>query len=152
MLRGPDFFGFAGIPPIEVPALPLELHVAEKLHAYSRDYGGRQSSRVKDLVDLVLIPSTAAFNAGRLRQAIDRTIVSRNTPRVPQFVPRPPETWATAYRKLASEIGLNPDVAIGHVEAAAFLDPILTVAAAAAARWDPAGHMWKHPGDALQPP
>jgi hypothetical protein len=51
LLRGPDFFGFAGIPPIEVQALPLELHVAEKLHAYTRDYGGRQSSRVKDLVD-----------------------------------------------------------------------------------------------------
>jgi hypothetical protein len=93
---------------------------------------------------------TAAFNAGRLRQGIDRTFVSRNTHRVPQIVPRPPETWATAYRKLASEIGLNPDIAIGHEEAAAFLNPILTAAAPAAARWDPEGHMWKHPGDAVQ--
>jgi hypothetical protein len=37
-----------------VPALAVELHLAEKLHAYSRVYGtGVQSSRVKDLVDMV---------------------------------------------------------------------------------------------------
>jgi hypothetical protein len=83
LLRGPDLLGFAGISPIEVPALPLELHVAEKLHAYTRDYGGRQSSRVKDLVDLVLISSTAEFEAVRLRHAIDLTFTSRNTQVVP---------------------------------------------------------------------
>lgn len=30
ILRGPPYFSFAGIDPIEVPALPLEHHVAEK--------------------------------------------------------------------------------------------------------------------------
>lgn len=36
VLRGPDLLAFADIPPAAVPALPLEQHVAEKLHAYSR--------------------------------------------------------------------------------------------------------------------
>ncbi|MPZ93283.1 MAG: hypothetical protein GEU68_17010 [Actinobacteria bacterium] len=51
-LQAPDFLSFAGIEPIEVPTLPIEQHIAGKVHAYTRSYGdGRQSSRVKDLVD-----------------------------------------------------------------------------------------------------
>ena len=38
-LRGPDLLPFAEIPPVEVPAVPIEVHVAEKLHAYRRVYG-----------------------------------------------------------------------------------------------------------------
>ena len=41
-----DLLAFAGIKPIAVPTLPLEQHVAEKVHAYTRTYaGGRSSSR-----------------------------------------------------------------------------------------------------------
>src|SRR3954468_9878881 len=48
-LRGPDLLAFADIAPLTIPALPLERHVAEKVHAYTRDYGAdRQNTRVKD--------------------------------------------------------------------------------------------------------
>ncbi len=54
VLRGPNLLGFAGIAPINVPAISLEQHIAEKVHAYTRTYPGqRPSSRVKDLIDLV---------------------------------------------------------------------------------------------------
>jgi predicted nucleotidyltransferase component of viral defense system len=47
-LRGPDLLSFVEIAPIEVPALPLAPHVAEKVHAYTRSYaGGRASTRVR---------------------------------------------------------------------------------------------------------
>jgi hypothetical protein len=37
------------------PTLPLELQIAEKVHAYTRTYGTDASStRVKDLIDMVL--------------------------------------------------------------------------------------------------
>jgi hypothetical protein len=53
---GTDLLGFAEIEPVEVPILPLEQHVAEKVHAYTSTYSrGRASSRAKDLVDIVLI-------------------------------------------------------------------------------------------------
>ena len=35
-LRSPELLSFADIPPVEVPALPLGQHVAEKVHAYTR--------------------------------------------------------------------------------------------------------------------
>ena len=58
-LHGPDLLAFADIEPVEAPSLPLELQIAEKVHAYTRGYGqsGIASTRVKDLVDLALIAS-----------------------------------------------------------------------------------------------
>ncbi|MBI2537297.1 MAG: nucleotidyl transferase AbiEii/AbiGii toxin family protein [Gemmatimonadetes bacterium] len=54
-VRSFDYLEFAGLPLVEVPVIPLARHVAEKVHAYARTYGeGRASTRVKDLVDLVL--------------------------------------------------------------------------------------------------
>jgi len=35
-LDGTKLLGFAGIARIELPVLPIEQHVAEKLHAYTR--------------------------------------------------------------------------------------------------------------------
>lgn len=52
---GEDWLGFAGITPIAVPALSAEQHWAEKLHAYTRPRDGRTNTRVKDLIDLVLL-------------------------------------------------------------------------------------------------
>ncbi len=49
----------------------IEQHVAEKLHAYTRTYAAdRPSSRVKDLVDIVVISHTTTIDADRLRRAI----------------------------------------------------------------------------------
>jgi hypothetical protein len=145
VLTGPDFFQFAGIQPIQVPALPLEQHVAEKLHAYTRDYGGRQSSRVKDLVDLLLISSAISLEAGRLRQAIQLTFRSRAAHDHPVRLPPPPAIWETPFRNLAAEVDLDPDVNVGFRLAAEFLDPILDGSVPDAARWDPHQGFWQVP-------
>ena len=71
-LTTPALLDFAGIAPVRVRALPLEDQAAEKLHAYTRTYlGGRTSSRVKDLVDLVVITELGGLRATALRAAID---------------------------------------------------------------------------------
>ena len=146
-LTGPDLLAFAGIAPIEVPALPLEDHVAEKVHAYTRTRGdGRENTRVKDLIDLMLIPSAAAFEAGRLRQALRITFETRAIQVCPDVLPPPPAAWAIPYRKLATEVALDPDLATGHRLAAAFLDGVLNGSLADAARWDPATGAWSSPG------
>jgi len=44
LLLGSDLVVFAGIPRITVPALPLALHVAEKIHAYARVYAGERQT------------------------------------------------------------------------------------------------------------
>jgi hypothetical protein len=146
-LRGPDLLGFADIPPVEVPALPLEQQVAEKLHAYTRGYGGgRGSTRVKDLVDLVLIRSHTSCDAGRLRAALQAVFAGRGAHALPSALPAPPADWGPPYRRLATEVGLAPDLATGHALAAAFLDPVLAAALPAGARWEPGRGAWGNPG------
>lgn len=142
-LRGPDLLSFAEIAPVEVPALPLEQHVAEKVHAYSRSYaGGHPSTRTKNLIDLILISSLFPFQAGRLRSALYATFDARGTHPLPTALPPPPPGWGPAYRRLAAEVGLPPEVSSGYHEAAVFLDPLLAGSVDDDARWDPGGRTW----------
>ena len=140
-LRGSDLLVFAGIERIEVPVVPLAQHVAEKVHAYVRTYGaGRRSSRVKDLIDILLAASLDSLDAERLHRALANTFQSRAGPPLPERFPTPPRDWGPPYRKLAREVGLPEDLAHGHREAAGFLEPVLTGAAVGC--WDPRDKRW----------
>ncbi len=142
-LRGPDLLAFANIAPLTLPALPLERHVAEKLHAYTREYGGdRQNTRVKDLVDLVLIGAAASFEAERLQAALEATFAGSGLQPLPAALPPPPIAWAGPYRALAREVGMPPDIAVGFRAVAAFLDPLLAGQMDERARWDAAAGTW----------
>jgi hypothetical protein len=143
IVSGPALLNFAGIEPIAIPVVSLDQHVAEKIHAYTRIYSdGRTSSRVKDLIDLVLIRSSDAFVAGRLRAAIRITFERRGTHPPPASLPRPPDGWGPPYRRLAREVGLGPDVLVGHRLAGGFLDPVLGGAMPDDAAWDPTRGRW----------
>jgi len=126
ILRTDDLLGFAGIEPVEVEAVPLELQVAEKLHAYTRTYEGRRAStRTKDLVDLMLIAELSTLDAAALRQEIETIFSLRKTHTVPTALPPPPADWQAPFRRLAEEVGVPIDLRAGHREVAALLDPIL---------------------------
>lgn len=143
LVRGPELLSFAGIPPAEVPALPLEQHVAEKVHAYTRDYAGdRPSTRVKDLIDLVMISSLFGFQAGRVSRALQVIFAARSTHPLPPSLPPPPSEWRAAYRRMAVEVGLDPDVSVGYQRVKVFLDPILAGAVPARALWNPTQQTW----------
>lgn len=142
-LTGPEFLAFADIPPAVVPTAPLEQHLAEKLHAYTRTYGaGATSSRSKDLVDIVLIAGLGEFDAGTLRDAIEQIFTLRATHEAPAALPEPPREWAPSYRRLADEVGIDPDLEAGHEAARALLEPILS-ADASAGTWAPADGEWR---------
>jgi Nucleotidyl transferase AbiEii toxin, Type IV TA system len=141
-LRTDDFLGFAEIEPVEVQAVPLELQVAEKLHAYTRVYeGGRTSSRTKDLIDLALIAELSQLNAAGLRREIDTIFELRGTHAAPASLPLPPPGWAGPFRELAEEVGVPADLEAGHRDAAALLDPILG-GEVASGTWDSARRLW----------
>lgn len=142
--RGQDFLRFAGIEPVEVPVLPLVQQVAEKVHAYTRVYtGGHRSTRAKDLVDLVLVARSERLEAGRLREALDITFRVRKGQGLPKALPSPPADWGPAHLKLATQVGLDPDLEAGYAEAATFLDPILS--GMVEGEWDPGRRAWLAP-------
>ena len=141
-LRASNLLAFAGIGAPELPVVALEQHVAEKFHAYTGAYGpdGRESTRVKDLVDLAVIGELAELDAERLSHALETTFEQRASQPLPNAVPPPPRSWARPYAELAREAGVAPDLDAGHVAAAELLDPVL--ASAAEGRWDPRARRW----------
>ena len=141
-LRTDDLLGFAGIEPVEVEAVPLELQVAEKLHAYTRTYEGRRTStRTKDLVDLALIAELSTLDAAALRSEIETIFNLRGTHTAPTTLPLPPTDWQTPFHRLAEEVGVPADLRTGHHDAAALLDPILD-GEITAGRWDARQRQW----------
>lgn len=144
ILRGPDLLSFADIVPVEVPALSLAQHVAEKVHAYTRTYAAqRPSSRVKDLIDLVLIQSHATFEVCDLRAALEATFSGRASHPLPKQLPLPPANWSMPYRNLASDARISPAISIAQALVAAFLDPILSETVPVDAHWDPKLGLWE---------
>ena len=122
----PNDLAFAGVGSAEIGAIPVELQIAEKLHAYTRTFGAsRKSSRTKDLVDLVLIAESLPVDAAVLRSAIEDTFAERGTHAKPTELPGPPSGWAPPYRAMARAVGIAQTLRDGHEVAAAFLDPVL---------------------------
>lgn len=125
-IRTSGLLAFAGVDAVEVPTLAIEQHLAEKLHAYTRTYaGGRPSTRVKDLVDVVVIANTSAINAAKLAEAIAVIFERRAEHAVPAAVPAPPSEWATPWRRLARDVPATDDVVEGHRTAVALFGPVL---------------------------
>lgn len=143
-LHGPDLLTFASIDPVVVPALPLEFAAAEKVHAYTRAYGDRMlgSTRVKDLVDLVLIAGEGSLDARRLRAALAVTFDGRATHPLPAWLPHPAADWQVPFGRICRDIGLDPDLGAGHELAASLVDPVLA-GEVVAGTWDPAARGWR---------
>lgn len=134
---------FAGVvlPPLAVIA--IEQHIAEKVHAYTSTYGseGRQSTRVKDLVDLVLIARHASPHAEQLRRALSTTFERSRRTALPDELPPPPREWTVPYAQMAREVGLPADATHAHAEVGAFLDPLLDGRAVGV--WDAGRASWQ---------
>lgn len=82
---------------------------AEKIHAYTLVWGERQNTRVKDLIDLVLLLEVVTSNPMRLRHAVTRTFTTRNKQAVPIRLEPPPETWESEFRRIAQQVGLHTE-------------------------------------------
>lgn len=138
-----NLLAFADISPINVPAVPLDQHLAEKVHAYTRRYGNQQrpSTRPKDLIDILVIAGAEAIEASSLREALQRTFEQRGRQPLPDTLPVPPDEWRRPFALMASEVGVDPELEAAFKEAAAFLDPVL--AGKIAGRWDPAAKCWQ---------
>ncbi|HEY7953107.1 MAG TPA: nucleotidyl transferase AbiEii/AbiGii toxin family protein [Solirubrobacteraceae bacterium] len=138
----PSLLNFAEITPTTMPVVALEQHIAEKVHAYTATYGPQQqpSTRTKDLIDLLLIADLASPHADRLRRSLTATFNTRARQPLPTTLPPPPDSWTAPYARAANEVGLPADLNTAHVDAAAFLNPIL--AGTATGRWTPKHRRW----------
>jgi hypothetical protein len=104
----PSLTDFAGFPPVIVEVIEPRQHFAEKLHAYTRDYGGMPSSRSRDLPDMVLLIEDGLVPDNELYAVAERLFQDRDTHELPEALPDPPASWEESYRDLVRDLDVGP--------------------------------------------
>lgn len=106
-LLGDTMLAFAGLAPARALVVPKAQQFAEKLHAYTYQWKDRENTRVKDLVDLVLLIERADLTVNETCHAIGATFACRNTHPFRPSLPAPPASWATEFPAMANQAGLT---------------------------------------------
>lgn len=111
-----DWFGFAEIPPVSVPMIQREQQFAEKLHAYTIPRAGTVNSRVRDLIDMILLIQSGTLDATVTTEALRSTFDRRGTHPVPTTLDPPPSDWHAPFERLADECRLDHSVTKAFAE------------------------------------
>ena len=93
VIEGRDWLGFAGIASPSLYMIPREQQFAEKLHAYTLPRQGAANTRVRDLVDMVLLIQSGTLANDKVAEAIRVTFERRRTHALPNTLPVPPAEW-----------------------------------------------------------
>ena len=119
-----DALGITG--PVDLPCLPLRLHVAQKLHGMTLPpRRGKRNERFRDLIDLLLLEELVT-DYGGLREACEQVFRLRGTHDWPPPLEVPPH-WVEPFARLARELELpvaDAEDAMRRVRA--FVDRIKT--------------------------
>jgi hypothetical protein len=116
-LQPRDWLAFAGVPPLGFPATTVEQQLAEKIHSYTLPRQ-KPNSRVKDLVDIVLLTRNFKINKERMADSLKRTFKFRKTHSIPGKLSPPPAAWGNTFSELAdeSELKLELATAFSHLK------------------------------------
>lgn len=133
-----------GVAVFDYLAYPLADQLADKLCAVMElQPGGWQSSRMKDLVDIVAYATNEAFDLKQLAHAIRSECAKRSMAVPARF--EAPVSWRARFAAFAGKNGVPAeyvDFEAASGLAAAFFDPALAEEIAADATWDPASAEW----------
>ena len=134
VLAPADRIDLDGVPVFDYRIYPLANSISDKLCAILETHDGRPSSRVKDLVDVLIYIRSEDFDGSELCGWVELEARARGICLPSRF--SVPEAWridyATSYRKMVGQTGLPStlaDLAEGERLAAAFFDLVLSGAA-----------------------
>jgi predicted nucleotidyltransferase component of viral defense system len=105
-MQGTDWLGFCGVPSPVFAMISVEQQFAEKLHAYTLPRLERPNTRVKDLVDMVLLAKMRSMDFEVLKEALRLVFKVRQTHSLPRQIDMPPQAWEVPYNELAKECAL----------------------------------------------
>jgi Nucleotidyl transferase AbiEii toxin, Type IV TA system len=103
----PNSLDFAGITTPIVEIVDVNRHAAEKFHGMLRDYGDRENSRVRDLVDLVILIEQEELDTATLAARAVDVWRERDNSAPPAALPTLPESWPPRYERLATDADLD---------------------------------------------
>jgi predicted nucleotidyltransferase component of viral defense system len=138
----PSFLAFAEIEPATILCYPISQQIADKIHAYTRPRPSGMGSRVKDVIDILLIARSQSFRRNTLHRALQTTFAFYDTHPMPENLPEPPSSWAAPYRNLVKNTGLpypTPSEAVAAMRS--FIEPALQCSDDAC--WHPHAWSWE---------
>ena len=101
-----------------------EQQFAEKLHAYTLPRPTAPNSRVRDLVDLILLIRSGTLDATRVVDCVRRTFERRDTHPVPCTLAAPPASWTAPFASLAEECSLTISAREAFSDLARYFDAL----------------------------
>jgi hypothetical protein len=119
-LMTPDWLNFCGISAPNVKIISIEQQFAEKIHAYTLPRGDRLNSRVKDLIDILLLMRMRSLDLEKLSVNLQKIFKIRNTHALPFQLPVPPLEWTKPFSALAEECGLEKNLLLAFKEIESF--------------------------------
>jgi hypothetical protein len=107
-----------------VVATDLRQQFAEKFHALTRSYASGESTRVKDLLDIVLLVDDGLIGDAELHMVVRRVFAVRGTSELPTVLGVPPLAWANPFQRMAVNVGLPDMTAVdaGKIASETWLD------------------------------
>ena len=140
MLTPADRVDVADLPVFDYPVYPVTSAIADKVCGIVGSYAGKPSSRVKDLVDLVIYITTEDFDYAILSEHLSRELKMRKLELSDGF--RVPGAWHESYSgryaALAKRTGMDASLQIldaAEALVAKCLNPVLSKTDGKA-RWD----------------
>lgn len=103
----PNSLAFAGIPTTEIEIVDVHRHAAEKFHAMTRDHGDRENSRVRDLLDLVIVIEHGLVTPVAVAIAARAVWAERDATAPPGQLPPFPSSWPQRYDELATAYDID---------------------------------------------
>jgi len=107
MVQATDWLSYCGIDAPMVPMVSVEQQLAEKIHAYTLPRPQRDNTRVKDLIDFLLITNYRNVCFERMSHSLAKVFRVRDTHALPSELAPPPDGWERVFSSLASECGIG---------------------------------------------
>lgn len=100
-------FAFVGESELTVPMITPGQQLAEKLHAYTRDYEDHRSSRVKDLFDMLVIAEQVSLPDGAALAEVATATFRVRVTSWPPVLAEPPSDWIRPWDNFVAEYPLR---------------------------------------------
>lgn len=103
-LKSSDLLSFADIRRASIRTTSRAQHLAEKVHALTRPFEDRINTRVKDLLDILLLLNLGLPNKRVVRKVVTEIFEVRQTHDIPKSIAQPPASWGPSYSAMAKEL------------------------------------------------
>ncbi len=109
-LKSRNWLDFAGIKCPTFVAISAEQQFSDKLYTYTIPRKDTPNTRMKDLVDLVMLVQSGELERDRVKTALETKFAHYKTHKLPASLIPPPSEWKTSFAQLAAECKIETNI------------------------------------------